>query len=188
MSDEEPTQRFTLWAVERLKLEVAPAESGVMVMMVPDKDRDAFEGADRVRFTFEKENYDRATAEAPVELITPGGRLLGWLVEQVRTLGNVTHAVPRQEPAGVHDVAGKILSAYTVDGGSVHFAGFTLEPRPVLKVTYRLRLEGLEPHDELLAHANKLAQRARWEAPVAGSRAVRGSAANSRCWRNSLAT
>ena len=150
MNDTDSCQRFTLWAVDRLRLEVAPAESGVMVLTVPQKDREAFEGEEKVRFTFEKETYDRATPESPIELITPGGRLLGWLVEQVRTLGNVTHAVPRQEPAGVHDMAGKILSAYTVDGGSVHFAGFTLEPRPVLKVTYRLRLEGLEPHDELL--------------------------------------
>src|SRR5581483_7570689 len=135
MNDTEPTQRFTLWAVDRLKLDVAPAESGVMVLTVPQKAREAFEGAEQVRFTFDKENYDHATADSPVELVTPGGRLLAWLVDQVRTLGNVTHAVPRQQPAGVHEMAAPLLAAYTVDGGSVHFAGFTLEPRPVLKVT-----------------------------------------------------
>ncbi len=150
MNPTDPTEHFADWAVRRLGLNVTPAESGVLVLSVPEAERNTFEGAGEVRFTFDRERYEQSTAAAPVELITPGGRLLGWLIDQVRILGNVTHAAPQQPAITTRELAERLLPAYTVDGGRVHLAGCALESRAVMRVTFRLRLEGLEPHDELL--------------------------------------
>ncbi|MDZ7620143.1 MAG: hypothetical protein U1E05_24340 [Patescibacteria group bacterium] len=50
------------------------------------------------------------------------------------------HAAPADQPHGVSEIAARLLSAYTVDDGSVHLAGCQLEDRPFL----RLQFEGAD--------------------------------------------
>jgi len=144
-----PAERFTHWAAQRLGLQLEPLTGDVFRFLVPQNEP-AFEGANEVRFTFNRAAFDAASPDSALELVAPGGRLLTWLIERVRTLGNVTHAAPRHEPANVHELAGPLLDAYQVDQGRTHLAGCTMETVPLLRLTYRLRLEGLEPRDELL--------------------------------------
>ncbi|HZZ72047.1 MAG TPA: hypothetical protein VFE24_07320 [Pirellulales bacterium] len=146
---EDSPRRFALWAIERLGLTVEPRAAGVYELAIPPDQQQTLFGAPQVKFTFDKAIYEQAPLTDPVEFMTPGSRLLGWLVEQVRRLGKVAQAFPATQPNGVQELAGPLLSAYRVEGGSVHLAGCTLEPRPILKLVHRLRLEGLEPHDEL---------------------------------------
>ena len=48
------------------------------------------------------------------------------------------HAAPADQPQSVSEIAARLLSAYTVENGSVHLAGCQLEDRPFL----RLRFDG----------------------------------------------
>jgi hypothetical protein len=142
-------RRFTLWAAERLGLDVGHDGQGRFWLEVPQSAREEFEGAERVPFTFDHELY-AASRETDLELAAPGSRMLTWLIERVRELGNVAHAAPADQPASVHEISSRLFPAYTLDGGTARLAGCALEDRLVLRFTWRLRLEGLEPRDELL--------------------------------------
>src|SRR5687768_5172602 len=96
--------RFTLWAADRLGLEVGQDEQGRFWLEVPLESRDAFEGAERVHFTFDREVY-AASKDPELELAAPGSRLLSWLIRRVRELGNVAHATPADQPASVHEIS-----------------------------------------------------------------------------------
>src|SRR5688572_24833221 len=147
--DTDPCRRFALWAAERLGLEVGHDGQGRFWLEVPLAAREAFDGADRVPFTFDRELY-AASRDQDLELAAPGSRVLSWLIERVRELGNVAHAAPADQPASVHEITGRLFSAYTLEGGTARLAGCALEDRLVLRFTWRLRLEGLDPRDELL--------------------------------------
>ena len=49
----------------------------------------------------------------------------------------VTHAVPRGQPENVLQIAQRLFSAYTIDGGRVHLAGCTLEDRLFARLQYQ---------------------------------------------------
>jgi hypothetical protein len=149
MSDTNLARRFALWAAERLGLEIGHDEQGRFWLDVPLAAREAFEGRDRVQFTFERDLY-AASHDQDLELAAPGSRILTWLIERVRELGNVAHAAPADQPVSVHEISGRLFAAYTLDGGAARLAGCTIEDRLLLRFTYRLRLEGLEPRDELV--------------------------------------
>lgn len=142
-------RRFTLWAADRLGVEVGQDEQGGFWLEVPLEARDAFDGAERVHFTFDREVYAESK-DRELELAAPGSRLLSWLIGRVRELGNVAHAAPADQPASVHEISGRLFSAYQLDGGTARLAGCSLDDHLVLRFTYRLRLEGLEPRDELI--------------------------------------
>ncbi len=56
----------------------------------------------------------------------------------VDVVAQLPHAAPADQPQSVSEIAARLLSAYQVDGGSVHLAGCQLEDRPFL----RLQFEG----------------------------------------------
>ena len=148
----EPTsaaERFTLWAAQQLGLDVGDDGAGRFWLDVPTESQADFEGSQRIWFTFDQELYSQSRDEA-MELAAPGGRLISWLVNQVRLLGNVAHAAPADQLASVHEISGRLFPAYRLEGGTVRLAGCTLDDRLVLRFTFRLRLEGLEPRDELV--------------------------------------
>ena len=142
-------QRFTLWAVQHLHLPLQEESPGIHLLEIPEEAVSHFDDSHHVRFTFDKERFDSSDLD-DLELITPGGRLLKWLIDQVRALGNVAHAQPKENAKSVSDITEHFFTSYTVDDGNIHLAGCTLEDRPVLRLTLRLRLESLEPRDELI--------------------------------------
>ena len=80
-SHDDPARRFALWAAERLGLDVGHDGQGIFWLELPPEARDAFDGAARARFTFDRELYS-ASKDADLELAAPGSRLLNWLVWQ----------------------------------------------------------------------------------------------------------
>ncbi len=142
-------RRFTLWAAQRLGLDVGHDGQGTFWLDVPPQARDSFDGQSRAPFTFDREVYSQSK-DPSLELAAPGSRLLTWLIDRVRELGNVAHAAPADQPASVHELSGRLFPAYTVEGGTARLAGCSLDDRLVLRFTWRLRLEGLEPRDELI--------------------------------------
>jgi hypothetical protein len=146
--DNAAARRFTLWAVERLELNIQEEGQGRYCLTLPEQARGEFDDQSEVRFTFDQEVYAQHASD-DLELVAAGGRLLSWLIDQVRKLGNVAHAAPADQPTGVHEIASRLFPAYRVDEGQMRLAGCTLDDRLVLRFTFRLRLEGLEPRDEL---------------------------------------
>jgi len=55
----------------------------------------------------------------------------------VDSTSHVIHVAPADQPGSVHQVAERLFSAYTVDGGNVHLAGCTLEDRLFLRLDFR---------------------------------------------------
>ncbi len=53
------------------------------------------------------------------------------------TVAELRHAAPADQPQSVADVAARLLSAYTVDGGRAHLAGCQLEDRPFLRLDFQ---------------------------------------------------
>jgi len=51
-----------------------------------------------------------------------------WILEQLRARKQLLSAAPIGEPQAVHEFSGRLLSAYTVEGGTVHLAGCHLQP------------------------------------------------------------
>ena len=146
-----PTQieAFVEAAAERLDLTITPAErAGRLRLSIPPARRAAFGDRREVEYTLDKAVFD-AALETPVEFLTPGSRLMAQLIDQVRTLGSAAHAAPRIQPTAIREVSERLFGAYTVDGGRVQLEGCTLEDRPILRLTCRVRIEGLEPRDEL---------------------------------------
>lgn len=46
------------------------------------------------------------------------------------------HLAPAGQPGHVRDLAGRLLDAYTVEGGNAHLAGCTLDEVPVVRLTW----------------------------------------------------
>ena len=55
---------------------------------------------------------------------------------------HVIHVAPADQPTSVHQIAERLFPAYTVDGGSVHLAGCTLEDRLFVRLDFH---HGREP-------------------------------------------
>jgi hypothetical protein len=141
-------RRFTLWAIEQLALELTEEGAGRYLLALPQEAHRQFDDQPRIQFTFDQEIYAQHASD-DLELVAPGGRLLSWLIDEVRKLGNVAHASPADQPGSVPEITSRLFPAYQVDGGQMRLAGCLLEDRLVLRLTFRLRLEGLEPRDEL---------------------------------------
>ncbi len=48
----------------------------------------------------------------------------------------LTHLAPADQPTSAHEIAERLFSAYTVDGGTVHLAGCRLEDRMFLRLEF----------------------------------------------------
>ncbi len=148
LQDGNVLNRFTFWAVTQLGLELRDEGEGIYELTVPASDRTVFDGAEKVRLTFDQEKYARSP-EHPLELVTPDSRTLNWLIDQVHGLGNVSHAQPARQPHSIHALSPGLFAQYQLDGGTVDLAGCTIEDRPILRATTRLRFSGTELQDEL---------------------------------------
>ena len=129
---------FTLWAIDQLKLEIVH-NGQVHRLDIPEAHRSRFDGQDQVSFAFTSE-----PTSSDVECVTPQGRLISWLIERLQAQGHFVHTRPRQQPEGVHELSGRLFPAYTIEQGSVHLGGCTLEDRPFLRLSFRLLSGELE--------------------------------------------
>lgn len=68
--------------------------------------------------------------------VTPDLQFIRSLVEDLVTHSGLARAVPASQPESVREVSQRLFNAYTVEGGSVHLGGCTLEDRAILRVTY----------------------------------------------------
>lgn len=131
---DETSRSFTLWAFETLKFRVETLDDRIYTLYAPTEGEALFNGVGRVRFAFQPQLDPSIEG---VEYVRPGSPMFEWMLDQMRSSARVTHAAPRQQPAGVHEIARELLAAYQVDGGTVHLAGCTLEDRPFLRLSFR---------------------------------------------------
>mgnify|MGYP007073179983 FL=1 len=123
---------FVLWLLDRLSIPCVEEADDLYRLALPASQREHFENRPEVLFTFDAQRYDGA-AKNDLEFAAPGHRLFRWLFEQSLS-ANVLHKMaPPQQPEHVSEISQRLFSAYTIDGGSVHLAGCTLEDRWVVR-------------------------------------------------------
>jgi hypothetical protein len=124
----EDAAAFARWSLAQLDVPVETSGNEA-VMRVPEADRAAFAGQQRLRLPL----VGRAAAgQEPIEW---DGRFGRWLRERLAERGAL-HARPRLQPMSVADVTASLFSAYQVDGGQVHLAGCQLTDHPFLRLSF----------------------------------------------------
>ncbi|MFV1965705.1 MAG: hypothetical protein ACC628_09810 [Pirellulaceae bacterium] len=141
-------QRFVLWALKSLGMEIEPCGNGAFSCGLRNGERDAFGGSEQICFSFEP-----TTAESglTVEYLTFGAPLFRWLMKQLTAAGKPMHAAPAGQPQSVHELSQRLFDTYVLDEGNVHLSGCTLEDRPFLRLTF-LEQEELASRREVLTH------------------------------------
>lgn len=138
-------QRFTLWALETLRCQLRGQDNGVFHVWLPEDLREDWNGSEILDLTFAPDDNRHS------EPATTTSRLFQWVVDRLQQSGELAHAAPAVQPAGVHQFSSQLFSAYTFDGGRIHLAGCTLDDRPLLRLTYRRSGED-EHHQRPLRH------------------------------------
>jgi hypothetical protein len=119
---------FVRWALAQLQMEVRESDDELIVEL-PETDRAPFAGEPRLRLP-------RSGAPQPgQESLDWDGRFGGWLVGRLADAGPALSARPAGQPMAVADLAGKLFSAYHVEGGRVHLAGCQLTDHPFLRLS-----------------------------------------------------
>jgi hypothetical protein len=121
---------FTLWLFESLECECTCDEDAVVVTL-PDSLATTLGCNTSLRLVFCDAHDTEAT-----QLITINSTLLRTLVDELKSAQSIGFAVPRRQPESVRDVSQILFDEYTVDNGSVHLGGCTLEDRFLLRVSY----------------------------------------------------
>lgn len=135
--DAEATRSFTLWALRTIGLRVEPEGEHVFRFLAPEDRRESLNGAGTVRFTFD----EPAGGGKPgaIEYVTPAARMFQWLLDQLKASRQPALAVPVAEVTGVEQLAARLFAAYSLEGNvAVRLGDCTLEPRSLLRLTYRL--------------------------------------------------
>jgi len=125
----EDPARFARWALGALQIPVHLDEREAVVEL-PEADRAAFDGQQRVRLPVE------GASAAGQESLAWDGRFGRWLASRLRAGASALHARPRVQPMGVNDIAGELFAAYQVDGGQVHMAGCQMTDHPFLRLSF----------------------------------------------------
>ncbi|MCO6455802.1 MAG: hypothetical protein J5I93_10945 [Pirellulaceae bacterium] len=135
--DAQATRSFTLWALRTIGLRVEPEGEHVFRFLAPEDRRESLNGAGTVRFTF----VEPAGVGKPgaIEYVTPAARMFQWLLDQLKTSRQPTLAVPVADVTGVEQLAERLFAAYSLEGGAaVRLGGCDLEPRSLLRLSFRL--------------------------------------------------
>ncbi len=122
---------FTLWLLASLGCECGPEDGAVVVRSVPQSLRGKIGCDASFRLTF-------AAAEPAdaKDLVTLDSPIVRSLVAELKATQTVGRAAPAHQPESVRDLSQRLFAHYTVDAGSVHLGGCTLEDRAILRVTY----------------------------------------------------
>ncbi|MBI2477797.1 MAG: hypothetical protein HYV60_03860 [Planctomycetia bacterium] len=122
---------FTLWLLATLGCECRCEREAIIVETVPESLRTKIGCAASLCLKF-----SAAGAIDQASLVTLDSPLLRSLIDELKATQIVGRAAPADQPESVRDVSQRLFDAYTVDGGSVHLAGCTLEDRAILRVSY----------------------------------------------------
>lgn len=127
----EPLERFVLWALAALDIEVDRKPDSRFRAALPERWQSTFE---RDELAFRLDKGDSGQKEDSLTIDSP---LFHQIVSCLLADTPVLHAVPRNQPESVHQISTALFESYTVDGGHVRLGGCTLEDRPILRVTLR---------------------------------------------------
>ncbi len=81
-------------------------------------------------------NFEAAGDDDEAGVISAESPIVEKLIAELKSQKKVGRAVPDNQPESVRDVSQRLFEQYTIDGGSVHLGGCTLEDRVILRVTY----------------------------------------------------
>lgn len=120
-----------LWILAALGCEYRCDDGVVVVETVPDslRARIGCDASFRLMFSSAESSdlKDRLTLDSPI---------IRSLIDELKATQIIGRAAPAHQPESVRDVSQRLFDEYTVDGGSVHLGGCTLEDRAILRVTY----------------------------------------------------
>lgn len=128
---------FTLWMLAALGGECRCEDGKVFVTGLPESWRTKIAGNEPMEPKF--------SGSAPPQTeyaVTIGLPTMRTLVNALKTTQIIGRAVPVHQPESVRDVSQRLFDEYTVEGGSVHLGGCTLEDRAILRVTCLERPQG----------------------------------------------
>ncbi|MCA9144953.1 MAG: hypothetical protein KDB05_19295 [Planctomycetales bacterium] len=138
---------FTVWLLATLGCE-SNCESGlVRVESVPESLRDKLGCEATLRL-----DLSGANAADSDFAVTPDSQFFRSLIKELVTRFGVARAVPASQPESVREVSQRLFNAYTVEGGSVHLGGCTLEDRAILRVTYLEKCDTADDTGRLSHH------------------------------------
>lgn len=122
---------FTQWMLAALGCECGHEDGTVIVRSVPASLRSKLRCGESFRLKFSPAESPDA-AESP----TPDSPLVRSLIAELKATQIIGRAAPAHQPESVRDLSQRLFDHYTVDTGSVHLGGCTLEDRAILRVTY----------------------------------------------------
>ncbi len=122
---------FTLWMLAALGCECSCDDATVVVESMPASLRAKIGCAASLRLMF----FPTEPSDVK-DLVTLDSPIFRTLVDELKTMQKVGRAAPAQQPESVRDLSQRLFDQYTVDAGSVHLGGCTLEDRAILRVTY----------------------------------------------------
>ena len=140
-------REFTLWLLTALGCQCRRDEESVLVETVPESLRTKIACDISLRLKFSATGaIDQAF------LVTLDSPIIRALIDELKATQIVGRAAPADQPESVRDVSQRLFDAYTVDGGSVHLGGCTLEDRAILRVTYLDRADATDGKPRLKHH------------------------------------
>ncbi|HJN11782.1 MAG: hypothetical protein QGH33_10325 [Pirellulaceae bacterium] len=154
---DEGVRQFVQWALETLKVSVASSDRDELTFDIPDRHRAFFRGAKIAQLVYggcprPSENSppvqvaDKDQAHPTDTTLVPvDGQFLAWLMEQLSCADSVPYAVSTVPALRVHEISARLFKAYTVDGGTLHLSGCTLEDRPLLRQTWLVSGDSNQP-------------------------------------------
>jgi hypothetical protein len=135
-------RQFVPWALVTLKFSVATSDGDALKFDIPESRRGFFRGAKIAQLVYNDggksaENTpplagDDAEQPDDITLVLVDDQFLAWLIKQLSCAEKVPYAVSTLPAIRVHEVSARLLEKYTVDDGTLHLSGCTLEDRPLL--------------------------------------------------------
>lgn len=132
-------EEFFLWALASLQLKVESEQDGGYKLHVSEHMQGEFECSEVLRFSFGRSGESPSPDVRSARLGSPFWKRV---VQCLRQLGHVVHAMPRRQPASVHQLAPCLFAHYDVQGGRVHLGGCSLDDHPLLRYTYLMDVVG----------------------------------------------
>lgn len=154
-------RQFVLWALAMLGVSASTSDRDESRYDIPKIHQAFFRGAKVAQLVYggvstSLEDPSQVLADGAEQLPSDDAALipvdepfLAWLMDQLRCVANVPYGVPTFPAVRVHEISARLFEAYTVDGGTLHLSGCTLEERPVLRQTW---LDSSSEHPPRLVH------------------------------------
>jgi hypothetical protein len=96
--------------------------------------------------------FSSAEPTAGQDLVTPDSPIIRSLIAELKATQIVGRATPAHQPESVRDISQRLFEHYTVDAGSVHLGGCTLEDRAILRVSFVVRCNTADAKARLRHH------------------------------------